>query len=714
MAAIFKTISWQVEQLVSGVQQGSISLPDLQRPFVWPATKVRDLFDSMYKGYPVGALMFWDVPEEGATRKISSGNGVKAQHQIIDGQQRLTSLFAAIKGVEVQDENYRRRRITISFNPFTERFEVRSVAIAKSPEWIDDIAKVWHHDFDFDDDFIDPLEEAGREFDKEQKRHLRRVVQRLQAIESYSFDVVHIQDDVEKRLVADIFVRINSEGVSLKSYDYILTWLSVFWPKGRDKIEEFAHFSRITPQRASEIKREQVNWTPWNPFWKIDTGYIVRAMVAFGQNRAKLLDAYSNLQAKNRTTGQVDPEKQERELQLLKDALPVVTNHINWTEYIHSLQIAGFRSERDITSDFNKLASYVLFLIGRERFNVELTELRTLVARWFFMSQLTARYTGSSESQLQRDLDMFDAPEVKDAEAFRKLVEDGIRVTLTNDFWEVNLPQQLVSSQYRLSPGYLCYLASLNVLDADMFMLPMKVSHWMDPSIPAEKGTEGHHLFPRAYQQRELGITDNKRINQAANFAPTDWQTNSIISDRDPAEYWPKLVDERSSGPEWLAQQTYWHALPDDWHLMPYTEFLEQRRELIAQVTRDGFERLGSIHKVPDLETQVPLAVVDDLELSLSELVESCYLLPGDLLDPIDPDWVVDAIITEDRTVRIDGEKDFDSLDEAAQYLGVSNLSGFQFWALEKDGGLASMSEVVTAGPREPEPVPEVGTATQC
>lgn len=134
MPAIFKTVPWQVDQLVSGVKQGSISLPDLQRPFVWPATKVRDLFDSMYKGYPVGALMFWDVSEDGATRKISSGIGVNAQHQIIDGQQRLTSLFAAMKGVNVRDENYRNRRIRISFNPFTERFEVRTAAIAKSPE----------------------------------------------------------------------------------------------------------------------------------------------------------------------------------------------------------------------------------------------------------------------------------------------------------------------------------------------------------------------------------------------------------------------------------------------------------------------------------------------------------------------------------------------------------------------------------------------------
>lgn len=428
-------------------------------------------------------------------------------------------------------------------------------------------------------------------------------------------------------------------------------------------------------------------------------------MVAYGQNRAKLLDAYSNLQAKDRNTGQVDSEKQEHELQLLKDALPVVTNHVNWTEFIHSIQLAGFRSESDITSDFNKLASYTLFLIGRERFKVELTELRTLIARWFFMAQLTGRYTGSSESQLQRDLDLFAAPEVKNADSFRDIVENAIRLALTNDFWEVNLPQQLVSSQYKMSPSYLCYLAALNILDADMFMLPMKVSHWMDPSIPAEKGTEGHHLFPRAFQQRELGITDTKRINQAANFAPTDWQTNGIISDRNPAEYWPDLVAKRSHGDDWLGRQMYWHALPENWHRLPYDDFLEQRRHLIARVTRDGFEKLGTTGSVPQLTTD--FVATHEEALTLEALLDGNYLLPGDLLDPIDPDWEIDAVITDDRTIRIDGVDEFDSLDEAAQHVGVDNLSGFVFWALEKDGGLATMAEVISDGPREPELVEE-------
>ncbi|MCX8559252.1 DUF262 domain-containing protein [Mycolicibacterium mucogenicum] len=132
MTDIFKTIEWSVSSLVGGVHDGTIQLPDLQRPFVWPAAKVRDLFDSMYRGYPVGELMFWDVPAEGQTKAISGAAQHGASHQIVDGQQRLTSLYAAIKGKPVFDENYKHREIKISFNPFTEKFEVRTPAIAKS------------------------------------------------------------------------------------------------------------------------------------------------------------------------------------------------------------------------------------------------------------------------------------------------------------------------------------------------------------------------------------------------------------------------------------------------------------------------------------------------------------------------------------------------------------------------------------------------------
>lgn len=694
MSAIFRTVAWQAGQLVSSVERGVIQLPDLQRPFVWPATKVRDLLDSMFRGYPVGALMFWDVSATGETRAIGTGTDHAAAHQIIDGQQRLPSLYAALRGQTVLDEKYRRKEITIAFNPFSSRFEVRTPALARSAEWLEDISTVFDSPLAAHRAFTRRYRESGRELTEEEGDRIFDVFNRLDGLKGYLFDVVHIQSDTEKRTVADIFVRINSEGVRLKSYDYILTWLSVFWRDGRTEIEQFARNSRLAPAHASEVSGKPVTWTPKNPYIELDTGHIVRAMVAIGQNRAKLVDAYNALQAKTRSSGMVDPERQEHELQLLKSAAPIVMDPLHWQEFIRSVQTAGFRSRKGITSDTNLISTYIFFLLGRTRYGVDLGRLRVLTARWLFMSQLTSRYTGSSESQLQRDLDRFSILDRGDSGGFERIADEVIATELTNDFWEHRIPDLLVTSGAALSPVYQCYLAALNILDADVFMLRMSVREWMDPSIPAVKGVEGHHLFPRKYQENVLGISDLKRINQAANFAPTDWDTNIFISDRPPAEYWPDLVQERGGDEQWLAQQMYWHALPEGWETLDYDEFLRIRRRLLSRVIRDAFSRLSEGKGVD--ERLLTVEGAEDVEpATLSQLLETSLLREGDMLAPADPSWEIDAEITQDGNLVINGTDEFDSLDEAASYLGVNNVSGVEFWALVTDEGLVLLGDLV-------------------
>lgn len=696
MAAIFKTVSWQVDQLVNGVKTGTIQLPDLQRPFVWPATKVRDLFDSMYRGYPVGELMFWDVPAEGQTRTIGGDAKLAASHQIIDGQQRLTSLYAAMQGHPVRDEAYRQRTIMISFNPFSEKFEVRTPALARSVQWVEDISTCFDSPIRARKDFLSRYRSADHTLTNDDEERIEEVFARLSELKNYLFDVVHIQKEADKRLVADIFVRINSEGVRLKAYDYILTWLSVFWPEGREAIEQFARNSRISPQRASEIAGRPVKWTALNPYIAVDNGHLVRAMVAIGQGRGRLQDAYAALQAKDSTTGFVNPDRQEAELNKLKGALPVVTDRVSWTEYIRAIQTAGFRSSQNVTSNMNLIYSYVIFVLGRTRYKLALDELRTLIARWLFMSQLTARYTGSSESQIQKDLDRIESIQAGDAEGFTRVLNEIIGAQLTPDFWRYSVPQQLITSGPGLSPHYQCYLAALNILDAPMFMLDSRVRDWMDPSQPAIKGTEGHHLFPRDYQEKVLGITDIKRINQAGNFAPTDWSTNIAISNKAPAEYWPELVASRAKDQAWLDHQMYCHALPHGWENMDYEEFLAARRSLMAQVTRDAYNKLSGGHVQP----VEPMSATPEpvQEPTLSELVERDLLRPGDLLDPVDPEWEVDAVINDDGTLVIDGTELFDSLDEAAHHLEVTNMSGLEFWALEAGRDLIPLHELITIG----------------
>ncbi|QEP06384.1 DUF262 domain-containing protein [Glutamicibacter sp. ZJUTW] len=686
MTTLFKPVSWNVQSLVDSVHSGAVQLPDLQRPFVWPKSKIRDLLDSMYRGYPVGEIMFWNVSQEDTSRAISGASDRKGSHQIIDGQQRLTSLYAVFKGKSVRDADYNSRSIVISFNPFTEKFEVLNKAIERSSQWIQNISEFFRSPVDAQFEFIERFERANGPMEREEYKSLVTTLNHLNNLRNYDFTVVEIQDHADKKVVADIFVRINSEGVSLKASDFILTWLSVFWPDGREKLEDFARNSRLTPQRASEIAEHPVRWTPINNYLAVDAGQLVRVLVAVGQNRAKLGDAYNALQAKDRSTGFVAADRQEAELAKLQAALPLVLKDLHWTEFIRCLAVAGFKSRKMLTSDMNVLSSYALWLIGRTRFNVDLTVLRNLMARWLFMSQLSGRYTGSAETQLQKDLDRLLAIEGDDSEAFVTVFETIIAAELSDDFWTLRMPDSLISSASALSPAYQTYLAALNILDADMFMLNNKVQQWMDPSLPVVKGTEGHHLNPRKYLENVVGIKDLKKINQVANFAPTDWSTNILISDRDPEEYWPALVAERGFEGESLQRQMFWHALPQDWEKMGYEEFLHQRRILMAQVTRDGYERLKSGKSIASPVFKVSARPATSVETEVADLIDMGILSSGVFLIPADDSIRLRAEVTQDGVVVIDGHE-FSTLDAAAHHSGADNVPGADFWQKENESG---------------------------
>jgi Protein of unknown function DUF262 len=139
--SLFKYIPFQVLQVTAAIDQGTLALPDIQRPFVWPTTKVRDLLDSMYRGFPVGQVMFWQTGAEPGVRQIGiGGKSVPVPyHLIVDGQQRLTSLYAVTTGKPIVREDFTEARIKIAFNPFTQLFAVPDATTEKQVEWLADI-----------------------------------------------------------------------------------------------------------------------------------------------------------------------------------------------------------------------------------------------------------------------------------------------------------------------------------------------------------------------------------------------------------------------------------------------------------------------------------------------------------------------------------------------------------------------------------------------
>jgi len=579
---LFKEVSYSLSKLIEDIEMGEIGLPDIQRPFVWTPTKVRDLFDSMYKGFPVGYLLFWANTLAEGSRQIGTDSKQKVPRLlIVDGQQRLTSLYSVLKGKPVMTEDFKPFSINIAFRPRDESFEVTDAAVRIDPEFIPDISQLWagHASRNrFVKDFIAHLKE-NHPLTEEEEDDITEKIDALYDLQNYPFTAMELSYNVNEEQVADIFVRINSKGVTLKQADFILTLMSVFWDKGRADLEQFCRDSRKPTTNTA---------SPFNYFIEPDPDQLLRVGIGLGFKRARLQHVYSLLRGKDLDTGLFSDERRLDQFKVLKESQDIVLNLQNWHEFMKVLIRAGYRSNVMITSQMALIYAYTMYLLGKDNFKVEPFELRDCIARWFFMTSLTGRYTASPEGAMEADLARL--RNVKDAHAFCEVLNQIINDTFTEDYWNITLPNDLATSSAR-SPSLFAYYSALNLLDAKVLFSKMKVSELLDPAIKAKKSsTERHHLFPKNYLKM-IGISDTKEINQIANFALVEWSDNIAITDTAPAEYLPKYI-KRFTEPE-ISLMNYWHALPKDWERLEYPVFLEQRRKIIARVIRDGFAELS-------------------------------------------------------------------------------------------------------------------------
>ncbi|MDQ3704634.1 MAG: DUF262 domain-containing protein [Chloroflexota bacterium] len=581
---VFKHVDYELSGLLHYIDIGDIGLPDIQRPFVWPATKVRDLFDSMYRGFPVGYLLFWQNAGIKGARAIGVGPKTHSVPTllIVDGQQRLTSLYAVLRGKPVIDHNYRETRIEIAFRPRDAKFEVADAAIRKDPEFIADISTVWSSgkgSYNLIKKFLVGLA-SRREVSEEEHDTISENLDRLYDLQKYPFTALEVAASVDEEAVADIFVRINSEGVKLNQADFILTLMSVFWEQGRVQLEQFSRAAKNPPQGSSAT-------SPYNPYIKPAPDQLLRVGVGLGFHRARLQHVYSLLRGKDLDTGIVAAERREAQFAILQRAQDRVLNLQNWAEFFKSLLRAGYRSGDMITSETALLYSYTLFLVGKHEYGVDHFTLRDVIARWFFMTSLTARYSASPETMMEQDLARL--REVKSKSDFVSLLERIISDTLTEDYWKITLPNNLATSSAR-TPSLFAYYAALILLDARALFSKVKIGDLLNPAMQAQKSAvERHHLFPKAYLTRE-GISGTMNTNQIANFALMEWFDNISVSDTPPAVYYPQFASRFST--EELERMRYWHALPQGWEHMDYFDFLAIRRRLIAGVIQDGFTHL--------------------------------------------------------------------------------------------------------------------------
>ena len=578
---IFTPSNVPITSLIDDIDMGKIGLPELQRPFVWPNVNVRDLFDSLYRGYPAGFLLFWKTGSEGGLKNI--GTGTKQfvpELAIVDGQQRLTSLYAVVKGAEVLRANFKKERIEIAFNPLTERFDVADAAIRKDRSYIPNISVLWSPGFDttdFREEFLENLSSV-RELTKEDSRNIEKSINKVRDLTAYSFTALTLNASVDEQTIAEVFVRINGKGKPLNQADFIMTLMSVFWEEGRVELENFA-LKAVLPSDGQS--------SPFNHFIKPSPDQMLRATVGLALKRARLENVYGALRGRDGGKGLDNPEKRDAQFALMREAQSAVLNLTNWHHFLDSLKLAGYRGQKMITSETTIIYCYALYLIGMRDYGIDRSAMRQLVAEFFFMASMTGRYTNSPETRFEADLGLI--RDLPDGVAFLSRLREICTTTLTGDFWDINLPAQLATSSAR-SPTLFAYQAALIKLDAPVLFSPMKLAALVDPAIKGSKAAiEQHHLFPRGYLE-DQGVKDFKLINQIANFAPVEWPENIKIGKQSPALYVPDL-DAAMSAAE--RERIYkLHALPPLWWEMPYDDFLVARRLRMAQVVREAWKAL--------------------------------------------------------------------------------------------------------------------------
>jgi len=588
MAQVFKTTDYTIGKLIDDIEIGDIALPDIQRPFVWyrKISKVRDLFDSIYRGYPIGYLLFWENANRSDYKNIGFDEKKRKipRFLIIDGQQRLTALFAVIKNQEVLTPDYEKKHIKIAFKPMEGTFKVGDAATDRDPEFVSNISTLWSGEGDFSiiTAYLTKLKE-NREISKEEEKTISANIQNLINILKYPLTALEVTAELQEEIVSDIFVRINSQGVNLTQADFILTLLSVYWEEGRKEIEHFAIDSRRIPDKNTR-------YSSFNYLIKPDPDDMLRILIGLTFQRAKMRDVYSIIRGRDMETGEFSEKLREIQFTKLKEHLSIVLDNTNWQSFLKILIGCGYKDEELISSKNAVLYSYILYLIGKINFQASNFELQRIIGRWFVMTSITGRYSSSPETAFEKDLNRI---KDFDQDSFVSSLEKIISDSLTNDFWEVSLVGQMETSSAR-SPEANAFYAALNKLGSPILFSHKLVGDLYDPSLKLKKKRlERHHIFPRNYLITKYGFDKNKdkaKINQIANLTFLEFEDNIEISDANPREYFD-MVKNRFNETE-ISSMFAEHAIPKNFYELEYDEFLRQRRQLMAAIIKTAFNKI--------------------------------------------------------------------------------------------------------------------------
>ena len=586
-----------IESVLSKVREEEIAIPEIQRPFVWDSTQVRDLLDSLYQGFPIGYVIAWRNPDV----RLKDGTTASGKMILIDGQQRVTALTAAILGQQVVNKNYKRVRIAIAFHPIEERFEVQNPAIVKDAAWVADVAPLLSGEIKLIravSQYLvaNPAADADR---------VEEAFSALTDIPKKQIGLIELSNDLDIETVTEIFIRINSKGTVLSQADFAMSKIAsdsrYGGPALRKCIDYFSHMS-VAPEFYSQIKENDDDFTRTEYFGKLswlkdekddiyDPGYTDILRVAFTTefNRGKLADLVSLLSGRNFETKVYEDVITEDTFTRLRSSVLKFINESHFKRFVMTIKAAGFVSSRMVRSQNALNAAYIVYLKLRAM-GVTDQLIEGYVRRWYVLSVLTGRYSGSPESQFDTDIRQIAQGD------FGKYLATQEEAELSPAFWEVGLVQQLDTAQAN-SPQFWVWVASQVKNNARGFLS-------RDVRVQELVSLLGdiHHVFPKD-ALKKAGM-EKALYNQIANYAFAQEEINIKVGNKLPRDYLAVVRAQCTGGPlkygsindlavlntnlaENCVPQSLFEAGLDQ-----YEAFLSERRKLMAQALRSYYATL--------------------------------------------------------------------------------------------------------------------------
>ncbi len=590
------------------IEAHDIAIPEIQRPFVWKNVQVRDLMDSLYKGFPTGYIILWKNPNV----KLKDGTISSGKKVVIDGQQRITALMTAIAAQKIFNSDFHETRVKIAFNPFAaldyergnesaEIFAVQTPAHLKNKIWISDIADIFNTSFS-SWTFIPQYLEDNPNMNG---NDLQLVLNRLKGIETTQVGVIELSEKLDIDVVTDIFIRINSKGTALSQGDFVMSKMAADEAHGgnllRKLIDYFAHLS-VEPTYYDYIASRDTQFAVTKYLKMLEwlrsdneivydptCDDVIRVAFMHTVKRARLAELVQLLTGRDFETRDFKEEIAERAFLQMYEGVCNVINEYNFKQFMQTIRSAGFISPKMITSNMALDFAYALFLMLRNS-DEPIAERKRIVQKWYVLSILTGRYSSSPESAFAKDLKLINEVGIRQA---LKNMEDA---SLSENFWQVALVQNL-SYASSINPTYLAYLAA-QVYFADFSLLSQNIR----VSELLTLGGDVHHIFPKKYlSEHNFGRTE---YNQTANYAYLDTPVNISIGKNAPKDYFTQALQqcgETKANCGSILKEQLLHdnlkanCIPEeifDMDYTRYTEFLEKRRSLMAQKIRRYYESL--------------------------------------------------------------------------------------------------------------------------